>query len=111
MAGVDHVQARARHLAQQAIEETICGRFAALESKKAFNEEVRNSYATALANLTNDLIAHGEHDLLPRYLKEQLGTKEEGRYLDVHKHSWETSVKTCLDRLRELLRAEGLEPE
>jgi len=82
-----------------------------MQTKKGFDDAMRGKYIVALTRLVDDLIAHGEHDLLPRYLKEQLGEEAEGSYLGTHKHSWETTVKRCLARLREMLAAEGLEPE
>lgn len=107
----DYVRKRARHLAGRAIDDIMQSDFAVFELKKGFDDAMRGKYIVALTRLVDDLIAHGEHDLLPRYLKEQLGEDAGDSYLSVHKHSWETIVKRCLGRLRELLAAEGLEPE
>lgn len=107
---VQYVRARARELAQTAITEVMANDFAHFRVKRGFDDCLAARYEAALINLTNDIVEHGDHDPLPRYLKEQLGDQAEC-YLDNHKHTWETIVNRTLERWRELMRAEGLDPE
>ena len=80
------------------------------DKKRSLTSAEQSAYRAALADLMMDFAEDGDHDLLPQYLKDRLSSAEAELYLTRHKYAWETIAGSCKEKLRELLRAEGLEP-
>lgn len=104
------VQEAIRTAANGAVRDTLADDLPGLAAKRGFTKEECQAHATALADIMADLAEDGDHDLLPRYLKAELTPDGAESYVDHHKYVWETLVAACKGRLRERLRAEGLEP-
>lgn len=104
------VRSRIQSLASQAVGEVISGELRHLATKRGLTSAEQSAYHSALIDLMADFAESGDHELLPQYLKERLPFTETECYLSRYKYVWETTVACCKERLRELLRAEGLEP-
>jgi hypothetical protein len=81
-----------------------------LSDKRGFTAAEKRSFVDALQDLFRDFSTDGDHDVLPRYVKERLTTAGIEWDLKRHKYIWETVVTDCKDRLREMLRDKGLNP-
>ncbi len=108
--GGAYVKNELRRLAALAIEQSNDECLAKQGEKKGLSETVFDAYGRSLKNLMRDWIEHGEHDKIPQYLYEQIDGLDSKQFLKLYKYSFETLVEDCKERLREMVRAKGLEP-
>lgn len=97
-------------LAEDAVSKTIKKVLVPLAIKRGLAGSERQAFAEALRDLFADYSTDGDHDVLPRYVKERLASTGIEWDLKRHKYIWETVVDGCKERLRELLQDNGLGP-
>jgi hypothetical protein len=81
-----------------------------LTGRRDLSQAELDAFIAALHDLFEDISTDGDHDVLPRYVKERLEATGIEWDLKRHKYIWETAVTDCKERLRELLRDKGLGP-
>lgn len=94
--------------ASRAVAETVTEILIPLASKRGLAEAECDAFSHALEDVFLDYSTDGDHDVLPRYVKERLGATGIDWDLKRHKYIWETVVNDCKDRLRQSLRDNGL---
>ncbi len=97
-------------LSEDAVSKTITKVLVPLAIKRGLAGSERQAFADALRDLFADYTTDGDHDVLPRYVKERLASTGIEWDLKRHKYIWETVVNDCKDRLRQSLRDNDLEP-
>jgi hypothetical protein len=105
-----YVRKTVRLLAENAVDLALEQVLTQQARKRGFDDRESGAFRRALVSLMDDFTEHGDHDLLPAYLKEAMRPSGEALYLERHKYVWETLVAKCKELLREALRDEGLAP-
>ena len=106
----EYVHELVANLADRAVSQTIKEVLVPLAAKRGLADAECQGFAGALRDIFADFSADGDHDVLPRYVKERFALTGIEWDLQRHKYVLETVVNDCKERLRQALRDNGLEP-
>ncbi|HWO56217.1 MAG TPA: hypothetical protein VNN55_01495 [bacterium] len=76
-----------------------------LAQRQGLTDAEHAAFVQAMHNLTADWVEHGSHDLLPVYLREELGDVSNELYASRFKYIWDTLVKKCKQQVSERMES------
>lgn len=102
-AQTEYLRRRFRAIVAAVVAELMETKLPRLAQRQNLNETERAAFERAMHNLTGDWVEGGSHDLLPVYLREELGDISNELYANRFKYIWDTLVKECKQTVRDRL--------
>jgi hypothetical protein len=104
-AQTEYLRRRFRAVVAAVVVELLETELPRLAQRKCLTEEELAGFVRAMRNLTTDWVEHGSHDLLPVYLREELGDIPNELYASRFKYIWDTLVNKCKQLVEERMES------